>query len=463
MRSNFGHSRRPWLLLQLAFAGALLGVLLAGMRGHGVPVARADDVKNADIVVQFDAQSAVVRPITFTGAISGLRALELTGLEVISTVTAFGPAVCSIEGVGCPAANCFCDAARFWGYNFWDGTTWQGYMVGAGSSVISQTGDAEGWRWGEFGMMPLPADQARAASAALDWLATQQSADGSYGTAGATADVMLAIGANGLGPATWSNAGGVSLLDYWSDDAIPGDQYTNNAAKFVAVSPASNAKLLLAAQSTGQDIQSFAGLDLASAIEDTLDQTSGVIGLNNWDQALGMLGLRVAFTEPLPAATVDVLAQRANDDGGWGYLPGGDSDTNSTALAVQALNASGTCNQLVIVDQAMDYLAAAQNDDGGFPYTPGNASDTNSTAFVVQAILAVGDDPHGPRWTTGGKSPLDFLLARQLPDGSFEWQAGLGGDQFATRQAVPALLNTSLAKGLSPAVCHTSYLPLVKN
>jgi uncharacterized repeat protein (TIGR01451 family) len=58
----------------------------------------------------------------------------------------------------------------------------------------------------------------------------------------------------------------------------------------------------------------------------------------------------------------------------------------------------------------------------------------------VQALVAAGEDPLTGTWTVTNSNPISYLLSMQLPDGSFEWQKGYGTDQWATRQAIPALL-----------------------
>src|SRR5690606_31808910 len=128
----------------------------------------------------------------------GLAMLEATGLDLAVAETSFGPAVCAIEGIGCPADNCFCNTDEFWGYNFWDGTAWQGYPMGASSSEISVTGAIEGWRWGAFGSAQAPADQAIAAAGALEWLRSQQDpTTGGFGdSTGGAVEVLMALGAN---------------------------------------------------------------------------------------------------------------------------------------------------------------------------------------------------------------------------------------------------------------------------
>ena len=55
-------------------------------------------------------------------------------------------------------------------------------------------------------------------------------------------------------------------------------------------------------------------------------------------------------------------------------------DTNSTAAAVQALAALGGHD--AATGKAVAWLKSVQNKDGGWGYAPGGASDTNSTSVV---------------------------------------------------------------------------------
>lgn len=148
-----------WLLA----AFALLRPAIAQAAPAALPTARQDSAVTATtpltgvvvyIVVQADGTGSLVRPITFTTPISGIQALLSTGLSVTVGDTGFGPAVCAIEGTGCPVDNCFCDPKRFGADSSWDGTQWQSYQVGASQSVISTTGAVEGWRWGEATTRP---------------------------------------------------------------------------------------------------------------------------------------------------------------------------------------------------------------------------------------------------------------------------------------------------------------------
>ncbi|MDY0020803.1 MAG: hypothetical protein RBT47_12475, partial [Anaerolineae bacterium] len=137
-------------------------------------------MNEADIVVHFGNGHMISRHITFTGVISGFRALELTGLDLEVNYDWGFPFVTAIDGVGCPADDSFCGNPAFWGYYSWDGSAWQSYSVGAGSSSISD-GAIEGWSWGVTNTLAPVTVEFLAAQAALHWLMSQQQDVGSYG------------------------------------------------------------------------------------------------------------------------------------------------------------------------------------------------------------------------------------------------------------------------------------------
>lgn len=457
------HTRSVATLVGLA-AISLLALMLTVA---GVPAMQAQaqdssdvDANDADIIVQFGDTDVIMRPITFTTPISGVRALELAGLQFETYDFGDGfVGMCNIEGVGCPATaeDCFC-----WGYNYWDGASWQSYhQVGGSGSVISQTGAIEGWRWGEFDDPMIPAPQVQTAESALDWLRNTQTEDGGFGNSGGTVETMIAMGANRLKATDWVTGSNKSFMDHWAVDDIEDDGYANNAAKYASISAASNGKLMVAAAGTGEDVHNFADVDLSNSLMDHYTMDSGVFGENNWDQAFGMLGWRVAYTTSVPSQAVEVLASRVISDGGWGWAPTVASDTNTTAVIVQALRAADQCTQRSLVANAIDYLRMTQNDDGGFPYDAGGDSDPNSTALAIQAILAVGEDPGSAAWTRDGNTPVDFLQSRQLADGSLEWQIGDGGNALATQQAVLPTLNGLFPIRTEGVNCGAIFLPMV--
>jgi Squalene-hopene cyclase C-terminal domain len=447
--------RRGSLALAARMAcGMGLSLALALLFSAAVAAARPSgpaSPAHGHVIVQFADRDLVARAITFTAPASGLQALELSGLEVITTSTAYGPVVCSIEGVGCPADNCFCDPDRFWNYNYWDGAAWQGYLVGAGASTLDD-GAVEGWRWGKWGSAMWPAQPVTAALHALDWLRPLQSAtNGGYGSDGGAVEMLLAAGANGYRAADWRlQSGAPSLAGY----------LVSRAAPYSAQGAAQAGKLAVGMVATGA-----CWPRMTTPPGGYYDAASGAYATGAGPQAWAMLGA-AALGENVPPKAMQYLEGLAQPDGGWEWGPGWGTDTNTAALALQALLATGEPPASAPVAQGLAYLKAAQNADGGFPYAPGSlagaASDANSTAYVVQALRSAGEDPAGPDWNKGQADPIRFLLSLQRPNGAFEWQKGTGASPLATQQALVALLGRSFPLRTGTIeTCASRFVPVV--
>ncbi len=436
-------------LVHLAFA-VLAVVTLVTLLTAGRAVAAPQD-DPVTVIVQVDTHDSLVRRFAVDGTVSGLAALELSGLDIITTTTGFGPAVCSIAGTGCPADDCFCNLGM-WTYQYWDGASWQGHLTGAADSALT-AGAIDGWRWSpNWGDPLLPAPRILAAASALDWLATRQSAaNGSYGdSAGASIEALMSVGANQ-----------VRATDWHTDTTTPslGAFLMGAGPDFTAKGPAYTGKFAVAAAAGGLCVPSAAATPADSYVSGVGYATDA--GFAAW----AMLGA-AALSETIPADAVTALAGKALLSGGWEWQSTFGADTNTTALAIQALVAAGQPTSTATIQNGLTFLATAQNDDGGFTYDPASIfstdSDADSTAYVVQALVAAGEDPTAARWTQGGNTPIDYLLARQLPDGSLEWQAGTGTNQLATQQAIPALLGESLPLAVTPTrLCANLSVPML--
>ncbi len=121
-------------------------------------------------------------------------------------------------------------------------------------------------------------------------------------------------------------------------------------------------------------------------------------------------------------------------------MAGEASDTNTTGLCLQALALTDSADA---VEAGLAYLQAIQNEDGGWPYQSpsdfGTDSDTNSTALVVQALVANEQDL--AEWN----NPQDWLLSMQNESGSFSFQEAMPGDNVvATVAVIPALVGVPL-------------------
>ncbi|WP_228082271.1 prenyltransferase/squalene oxidase repeat-containing protein [Streptomyces profundus] len=142
------------------------------------------------------------------------------------------------------------------------------------------------------------------------------------------------------------------------------------------------------------------------------------------------------------------------------------SESNATALAVQALAAVGGHEDAV--DAGVDWLTGVQNEDGGWGFSPGGASDANSTAVVVGALAAAGVDPNGVvREGSSGYSALEGLqLGCEAPEeqrGAFAWQPDEeSGQLFASDMATVDAVLASYGSGLlvAPGTANTPVTPL---
>src|SRR5690606_38182730 len=132
-------------------------------------------------------------------------------------------------------------------------------------------------------------------------------------------------------------------------------------------------------------------------------------------------------------------------EGGWERQPQWGHDTNTTALALQALVAAGTPVTHSAIISGLGYLQEAHTPEGGFSYDPhgswGNVADANSTAYVIQASAALGLHAPDSALQAMGDEAIDFLIGLQGDDGALGWQIEQPAPNMgATQQAIPALL-----------------------
>lgn len=428
------------VVLGLLFGAVLLWTLNAQASSPSVVT-----VNTAYVVVRFGDHDTIVRPITFTTPISAYRALELSGLDFSTADSGWGMFLCSIEEVGDSSEACN-NGDRYWATYLWDDGTWAMRMVGIADAMITHTGHVEGFSWSDPGwnaVEPPPASALVAAQRGLEWLLPRRQSDGSYGAPGNTAEVLMALGANRQSPAPLTRANMLGM------------------GRTLAATAGGAGKLALAltAQEMCWPVTAMQPMQYYS-------ETTGAFDAGAAPHALAMLGV-AALGEAIPPSATTYLLNAQLPNGGWEWGNGWGADTNSTALALQALMAAGVSPTSTAVINGLAYLEQAQNDDGGFPYDPvspwGTASDTNSTAYVLQALLAVGEDPLSSPWAIGDANPITFLLGMQLPDGSFEWQPGLGANQGATQQAITALFYRPFPVRVAALLpCPAVYLPLVQ-
>lgn len=319
----------------------------------------------------------------------------------------------------------------------------------AGPNDILATGQAVPALMGK----PYPIRGRRvAAERALRWLGAQQMDNGQFSFgAGSTIDALLAIGAAGEDPSIWRRPNGRSPLEYLATQAMT---YTQASA-------GATGKLIVGLHAVGANHRQFGGVDLAARLA-SFDQGGGAYG-NATSQAWSILALRV-LGQPTDQAAAKLRAMQVTN-GGWSSGFGPIPDTNTTALALQALVAAGEPVSSRTIISATAFLREQQSRQGGFPYQTPDAPDTTSTGNVMLGLMAIRSDPDSLGWTTRltettaisvtARTPVDWLLTQQSASGAF---LAFGSDSdFATLQIIPALLGKPL-----PIVTQRLYLPLIE-
>jgi energy-coupling factor transport system substrate-specific component len=151
--------------------------------------------------------------------------------------------------------------------------------------------------------------------------------------------------------------------------------------------------------------------------------------------AFAILAWRAEKADGRIAAARAWLARQQDGDGGFSFATRGDpADIDDTAAALEALVAAAAPDAAVA--RAERYLKSQENRDGGFPLEPGGASNSQSTAWAVQALVAVGAPV---------QSGLRYLSSRLARSGAVEYAAG--SDQtpvWVTAEALAALARVPL-------------------
>ena len=193
----------------------------------------------------------------------------------------------------------------------------------------------------------------------------------------------------------------------------------------------------------------------------------GEPGLLN-DDIFGVLALHQAGApQPMLRRIVDYLRTKQQPDGGWSWntSPGAPADTDMTGSVVAAFCAAGVGVGRSRPAAGRSTCCTRLQDPatGGFiapPESFGIGVNTDTTSWVTSGLIQCGIDPQGPEWTTAqGKTPLDYLVSLQRPDGHFDWTDEFAGGAFETYDSVRPLggIGFSTAPparldGVSPAV-----------
>jgi prenyltransferase beta subunit len=299
---------------------------------------------------------------------------------------------------------------------------------------------------------PVTPDHTEVVNKAMTYLKNVQAADGGFSGAFATIKVVLATAAAQYPMDYLTSISGTTALAYLETQAIP---YTRNATGTL---PSRLGLLATAAVAGETSPYTFGGVNLIHELTGTYHAATGAYSTtasaaSALNQMWAVLGLAAA-QEPVPmTATTYLIRLQDVASGGWD-TSGWGPDVDSTAVALQALLASGHVTPTAAtVEKALDYLRAQQQQGswGYDDFVTGNYNvNPDSTAAAMQALAEVGYTPVTESWADGA-DPHTALVSCQQPDGSFVardtvsdtfssfWDATLG-----TANALPGLTETPL-------------------
>ncbi len=190
----------------------------------------------------------------------------------------------------------------------------------------------------------------------------------------------------------------------------------------------------------------LAGRDLEHDVAETQRPNGSFAGRVN-TTAFAILGLRAAGRSTRNRAirrAADWIVSEANDDGGFNFAGrGGPSGIDDTGAALQALAAAGR-KRSGTAKRAARFISRHQASDGGFALIPGGASNAQSTAWAVQGLLAAGRDPAKLR-RNGARDPMSYLRSLTAEDGEVRYsRTSRQTPVWVTAQAVAALARKTL-------------------
>ncbi len=323
---------------------------------------------------------------------------------------------------------------------------------------------------GNAGAHVSPAQADHAAERGVNWFLSNQEASGSFGFGGDWA--MTALAATGLNAADAST----SLVDPSAQDFYLGEWQVGGPG-----GAATDAERAILSGVAGGIQTSRLSIDadttrsnLVARVAELFDgEQIGEAGLLN-DDIFGVLALHHAGAPPeLLRSIVDYLRTKQKPNGGWTWnaSPGAPADTDMTGSVVAAFCAAGVGPGDSDLDEAIALLHTLQDPaTGGFIAPPeafGIGVNTDTTSWVVSGLIQCGIDPQGPEWTTTqGKTPLDYLVSLQRPDGHFDWTEEFAGGAFETYSSVRPLAGEAFSTapperldGVSPAVRPAADVP----
>lgn len=315
-------------------------------------------------------------------------------------------------------------------------------------------------------VLVAPGASADSASA-VAWLATQQQADGGFEVSGfpgfETPDAVAALATEGQADGSWSTT---EALDAVFDTQTPTHEQALRALDDYAdgsIGAGQAAKLIvLVTNPLGLDPNLFdpecdggSGVDLEATLG--TPGASGTYGIPvaAFNQILFAARATVALGGSVAPETVQVIRDSQRPDGSYAFngspvddpdpFAFDDSDVDTTASVVLALDAAGIAPGDATLDAAVAWLLAApQRTAATGAWQAFGADDPNATAVAMMALHAVSPTTYATELAAGAA----YLLGVQAGDGHIASpNDGFGITTFATAQAIQALEPATIPAG----------------
>jgi energy-coupling factor transport system substrate-specific component len=250
-------------------------------------------------------------------------------------------------------------------------------------------------------------------SAAANYLLGSENADGGFGPAPGQPSDQLYAGWAALGLAAAGHdlnqlGDAQGLMDY-----IRAGAATHDVGALE--------RTILVVRAAGQSARSFGGHDLIALLQSRFRGDGSISGQVNLT-AFAVLALR-ADGIGASAKTMRWLVRQQDSDGGFSFSGGGgSSDVDDTGAALEAL--AGDHAATAVMSRAVAFLRRQQERDGGFPSQPGMSSNAQSTAWAIQGLEAAGVSPSTVH-RGGAISPLAYLDSLVAANGSVRYSRGV--------------------------------------
>ena len=178
----------------------------------------------------------------------------------------------------------------------------------------------------------------------------------------------------------------------------------------------------------------------ADRVPETLvDESAEQLGVMSWIWALHLINSGTPSELWTAESIVDQLLSLQTSDGGWKVM-GDYGDVDVTAMCLQALAYCGveSAELDASIDRAVEFLSERQLENGGYA-SMGNEN-AESSAQVLIALAGLGIAPDDARFVKNGRTPLDAMMAYQLPSNGFRHLPDGEESANATVQALQALI-----------------------